>query len=80
MTTDEARIRRGIEKTSSHPIEDIDDLINIITPAIQIERLYYEKQNAEEFVEELKKRQLIFKLRKALEGIWGHDLPVIKDE
>jgi hypothetical protein len=74
MTDDEVRFQREVRNA------DPEDLENIIKPAIQIERAYYKEQKPEEFVEYLREKQLVFKLRKALEGIWGHDLPDLKLE
>jgi hypothetical protein len=68
------RIFEGLKKS------DLEDIENIVTPALQIEEAYYRIQDPQQFREELRQRQLVSKLRKALEGIWGHDLPEVKDE
>lgn len=51
------------------PDTDSDDLINIISAALAIERKLYAKEELGDS---------LFRLRKSLEGIWGHDLPEVE--
>jgi len=61
--SDETRIEDGIRNA------DREDIMNALNAALAVEAKLYNNSAALGTVDEL------FALRKALEAIWGHDLP-----
>jgi len=49
---------------------DHDDLRRVFAAALALERAMYAKQET---------GPLLFRLRKSLEGIWGHELPLVDE-
>jgi hypothetical protein len=58
------RVKRGIANA------DEDDIFDIVVAAIRLEKAWYAEQDL---------GSKFFTLRKALEGIWGHDLPDVDE-
>lgn len=56
--------------------EDLAEIANALQQAIELKRVMYEDPGEER--ERVGK--CLFSLRKALEGIWGHDLPYLEEE
>lgn len=63
-----------IEKAVDNP-ENFDELVNIVTAALELESILYSKGDWN-----YPGGSRLFNLRKALEGLFGHDLPVGDDD
>ena len=73
MTTEREKFDNGIEKISDPVSPEIKD---VIEAALALERSLY---NSPSTAKERGDTGQLFRLRKALEGIWGHELPVLDD-
>lgn len=62
MHPEDVRIQEGLKAADT----DADDIFNIVRAALRLEAAMYRNEDTKE---------QLFTLRKALEGIWGHELP-----
>ncbi len=63
------RIREGLQRRDT----DADEVIDIIEAATALQSAMYKRDKGKE-------DKYLFRLRKALEGIFGHDIPVEGEE